>query len=62
MFFTSHEYVVGVATFFWCVSLVALNACDDEWLVAIKNIQEKKKDINKGGKKWEEKIINPING
>jgi hypothetical protein len=38
--FTSHECVVGVRTFFWCVSVIELNAWKDEWLVNIGDLQE----------------------
>jgi hypothetical protein len=43
---TSHEYV-GVTTFFQCVSLIELNACKDEWLVAIETLQEGKNKAKK---------------
>jgi hypothetical protein len=57
MFFTSHECVVGVITFFWCVSLVELNAWQDKWLLNIGDLQEGKKKKKwpkkeKGLKKW----------
>ncbi len=42
--------------------LVALNACDDEWLVAIKKITRKTKDINEGEERGEEKKSHPIHG
>jgi hypothetical protein len=35
-FFTSHEYVIKVTTFFQRVLLIELNAHKDECLVAIK--------------------------
>jgi len=43
VFFTSHEGVVWVTTFFGCVSLIELNAWKDEWLVNIGDLQEGKK-------------------
>ncbi len=58
VFFTSHECVVGFTTFFWCVSLIELNAWKDEWLVSIGDLQEGKKKQEewpkkeKGLKKW----------
>ncbi len=43
----SHEYVVGVATLSSYVLLFELNAWEDEWLVAIKALQEgKRKEKN----------------
>jgi hypothetical protein len=36
-------YVVGVTILWQCVSLIEWNAWDDEWLVFIKDLQEKKK-------------------
>jgi hypothetical protein len=44
VFFTSHEYVVGFTTFFWCVSLIELNAWKDDWLLSIGDLQEGKKN------------------
>jgi len=58
VFFTSHEHVVGFTTFFWCVSLIQLNAWKDKWLVSIGDWQEGKKKQEewpkkqKGLKKW----------
>jgi hypothetical protein len=47
--FTSHEYV-GFVTYSQCVSSIELNACKDEWVVAIEVLQEKKKKQNKATK------------
>ncbi len=58
MFFTSHECVVWVTTFFWCVSLIELNAWKDEWLLNIGDLQEGEKKQEewpkkeKGLKRW----------
>jgi len=40
--FTSHEYVVNVIFFFWCVLLIELNEWEDEWFVGIQALQEGK--------------------
>jgi hypothetical protein len=34
--FTSHEYVLGVTTFSPCVSLIKLNAWENEWVTNVK--------------------------
>jgi len=55
--FTSHEYVVEVIIFFWCVLLIELNAWEDGWLIGIqawkegektKKLTKKEEDL----KKW----------
>jgi hypothetical protein len=40
---SSHEYVVGVKVFSQCVSMIELNAWEDDWLVTIKVLQEGKR-------------------
>ncbi len=37
---TSHEYVVRVTTIFQCLSLIELNAWEDEFFVVIEALQE----------------------
>jgi hypothetical protein len=41
--FTSHEYVVSVAIFKNIVLFFKTNAWEDEWLVTIKVLQERKR-------------------
>jgi len=41
--FTSHEYVVRVAIFLKIVLFFKTNAWEDEWLVTIKVLQERKR-------------------
>ncbi len=50
MFFTSHYYVVRITFFFQCLSLIELNAREDECLV-IKVLQEGNIKTKKIGKK-----------
>jgi len=50
VFFTSHECVVCVTAFFWCVSLIELNAWKDEWLVNIGDLEKGKKKKGKSDK------------
>jgi hypothetical protein len=40
---TSHEYVVRVTTIFQCLSLIELNAWEDECFIIIKALQERKR-------------------
>jgi hypothetical protein len=49
--FTSHEYVERDTTFSQCVSLIGLNAWEDEWFVVIEALQNQKKVRKEGGKK-----------
>jgi len=37
-----HQYVVRVATFSQCLSLIELNAQENEWLIAIKDLLNEK--------------------
>jgi hypothetical protein len=52
--FTSHEYV-GFVTYSQCVSSIELNACKDEWVVAIEVLQEGKNKTKKATKKRKKK-------
>ncbi len=45
--FTSHEYVERVSTFSQCVSLIGLNAWEDEWFVAVEGLQNKPRETKK---------------
>jgi hypothetical protein len=57
--FYINEYVVGVTTFFQCVSLIRLNAKEDEWHNVMETLQEgkrKAKKVTKKGKK-KKKVI-----
>ncbi len=42
LFISLHQYVVMVATFSQCLSLIQLNAQENEWLIAIKNLLKEK--------------------
>ncbi len=53
VFFTSHDYVVRITFFFQCLSLIELNAREDECLV-IRVLQEGTKKTKKVGKKNKE--------
>jgi hypothetical protein len=44
---TSHEYVVGVISFPQCVSLIKLNAWEDERFVLIKVFRRREKEEEK---------------
>jgi hypothetical protein len=56
MFSTSHDYVVRITFFFQCLSLIELNAREDECLV-IRVLQEGNEKTKKVGKKEEEKEV-----
>jgi hypothetical protein len=51
VFFTPNEYVVGVTTFFQCVSSIKLNAKEDEWHGTMETLQEGKRKAKKVAKK-----------
>jgi len=50
-----HPIVVGVATSFQYVSLIELNACEDERFIAIKILQNKKRKTKNVAKKKKKK-------
>jgi len=57
VFFTSHDYVVRITFFFQCLSLIELNAREDECLV-IRVLQEgNNKNKESREKKIEEKEL-----
>ncbi len=52
---TSNEYVVMVTTFFQCMSLIKLNAKENEWHSAMETLQEGNRKAKKVAKKGEKK-------